>query len=113
MTPSVLIALFTNTPLPGVLEKRALWGSSSLLTQTHTHSQMFPFLIPPIHPFIHTSLPKEGERKERKRKKQLEQAEATAACELEDPIGLFFLLVTGTIDAKMFKRKLLELEVFE
>jgi hypothetical protein len=58
-------------------------------------------------------LPKEGERKERKRKKQLEQAEATAACELEDPIGLFFLLVTGTIDAKMFKRKLLELEVFE
>lgn len=63
--------------------------SLSLLTQTHTHTNVsisYP-PPPPIHPFIHTSLPKEGEERAKK-KKQLERA--TAACELEDPIGLFF-----------------------
>jgi hypothetical protein len=81
MTPSVLIALFTNTPLPGVLEKRALWGSS-LLTQTHTHSQMFPFLIPP-YSSIHSYIFAKGRGEERaKKKKQLEPAEATATAQL-------------------------------
>jgi hypothetical protein len=54
---------------------------------------MFPFLIPP-YSSIHSYIFAKGRGEERaKKKKQLEPAEATAtaaACELEDPIGLFF-----------------------
>jgi len=101
MTPSVLIALFTNTPLPGVLE-RALWGSSSLLTQTHTH-KCFHFLSPPsIHSFIH--LCQRKGRRERKKKSSWNQKQQQLLWAARERIRLdfFFLLEQW---AKIFKRK--------
>jgi hypothetical protein len=81
MTPSVLIALFTNTPLPGVLG-RSFVG----FLGAQTHSQMFPFLIPLslyifIHSFIHLCQ-REGTTKrsrESEKKKAVGEPEATTA----------------------------------
>lgn len=101
MTPSVLIALFTNTPLPGVLG-RSFVG----FLGAQTHSQMFPFLIPLslyifIHSFIHLCQ-REGTTKrsrESEKKKLLGNQKQQQLLFSWDPIRRF---LAGTIDARSF-----------